>query len=51
MIERQDWRVQAFGGNLHGPEIIATGLNSSTTGAALFPVGKHSPRERVIRSA
>jgi hypothetical protein len=41
----------AFGGNLQGPQIIVTGLNSSTAGAALFPVGKHSRRERVIRGA
>src|SRR5207244_13093279 len=42
---------RAFGGNLLGTEIIVTCLNSSTAGAALFPAGKHLPREQVIQSA
>jgi hypothetical protein len=51
MVERRDWRVQGLWRNLRDPEIIVTGLNSSTAGSALFLVGKHTPRERVIRGA
>jgi len=39
MIERQDWRVQGLWRESSGPQIIVTGLNSSTAGAELFPPG------------